>query len=121
MFYLGTSLWAWFFLGGLWSDYYQNWPFWKQFLVILILPSLFLLAIGKRLLLSLTKTLFVPVAFWASLYLTLPLLIYDFIFLHLFIGLSFEYLIDYWYLTFFTPMPFLILLPIAGALKRKQQ
>jgi hypothetical protein len=45
---------------------------------------------------------------------SIPFLFYDFVYLRLFKGLAFSYLLDYWYLTSFSIVPW-VLFPWAAA------
>lgn len=118
LFYLSTTLWTWFFIGGLWSNYYQNLSSSSKIVFLLILPSFCLQISGKALLKSLTKDKFFYASIVCSMYFSLTFLTYDFIYLKLFLKKDLSYLFNYWYLTLFTPIPFLILLPIGYRLDR---
>jgi hypothetical protein len=117
--HMSTSFWTWFFLGGLWTNYYQDLTFINAFIFDTIFPSILLIITGKGLLKSLTKTNYLKAAVICASYLAFVLLIYDFIYLKLYLGKDFSYLVDYWYLTFFTPIPYLILLPIGHQLDKQ--
>lgn len=116
--YLSTTFWTWFFLGGLWTNYYQDLTFSNALLFVVILPAVILLLVGKGLLKSVTKTNYCKAAVVCASYFAFVLLAYDFIYLKLYAGKGFAYLIDYWYLTFFSPIPYLILLPIGYRLDK---
>ena len=118
--YLSTTFWTWFFLGGLWTNYYQNLSFINALVFVIIFPTIIMIWIGKRLLLSITKNNYFKAAFVCSSYFAFVLLIYDFIYLKLYLGKSFYYLIDYWYLTFFAPIPYLVFLLIGHRLDKKR-
>lgn len=110
--YLSTTFWTWFFLGGLWTNYYQDLTFINSLIFVVILPTIILTLVGKGLLKSITKINYFKAAVICASYFAIVLLTYDFIYLNLYLGKSFNYLVDYWYLTFFSPIPYLILLPI---------
>lgn len=114
--YLATSFWTWFFLGGLWSDYYQTWPFIQTFIIVYIAPSVFMVVIAKGMLRSITKKNYFKASIIAACYLGFTLLAYDIIYLVLFLHKDISFLWDYWYLTFFTPIPFIVLLPLGRKL-----
>jgi hypothetical protein len=61
------------------------------------------------------------VAIICATYFTIVLMIYDFIYLKIYLGKSIYYLIDYWYLTIFSPIAYLILLPIGYNLDKHKQ
>lgn len=114
--YLSTTFWTWFFLCGLWTNYYQDLSALNALLFVVVLPSIMLALAGKGLLKSITKTNYFDSSVICASYFAFVLLLYDFIYLKLFLNKSIDYLIDYWYLTFFSPIPYLILLPIGHQL-----
>jgi hypothetical protein len=123
IFFITTSFWTYYFLGGLWSDYYQTWPFYKTLIIVDIIPIFFLFIIGKLYLKPFTRNLIGNQIIIASLvvafHTSIPLLVYDFIYFVLFLNKGESYLLDYWYLTFFSIIPWIIF-PIMGYLiKRK--
>jgi hypothetical protein len=119
--YMSTSFWTWFFLAGLWTNYYQDVTFINAFIIGILLPSIILIVTGKGLLKSITKTNYLKAAVISASYFGFVLLTYDFIYLKLHLGKDFSYLTDYWYLTFFTPIPYLILLPIGHQLDKRSK
>ncbi|WP_370088305.1 hypothetical protein [Ekhidna sp.] len=122
LFYCATSFWTFFLLGGLWSDYYQQWGFFQQLIIVDLLPTLLLIRLGKGLLLSMAKGDKInQVAWWMSVYFSVPFLIYDYIYLVLYQGKDWIYLLDYWYLTFFTFIPWIIFPSMAFIYGRREQ
>lgn len=117
--YLSTTFWTWFFLGGLWTNYYQDLSLTSAIIFGVIFPSILLLLTGKGLLKSITKINYFKAAIVSASYFTIVLSTYDFIYLKLYLGKSIYYLIDYWYLTIFSPIAFLILLPLGYNLDKK--
>jgi hypothetical protein len=117
--YLTTSFWTWFFLGGLWTNYYQDLSLINAILLGVIFPSSLLALTGKGLIKSITKNNYFKASVICAFYFAFVLMIYDFIYLKLFLGKSYAYLIDYWYLTIFSPIAFLILLPIGYNLDKE--
>jgi hypothetical protein len=117
--YLSTTFWTWFFLGGLWTDYYQDLSLTNAIIFGVLFPSILLLLTGKGLLKSITKVNFFKAAIICASYFTIVLSTYDFIYLKLYLGKSIYYLIDYWYLTIFPPIAFLILLPMGYNLDKQ--
>ena len=117
---LATTLWTFFLLGGLSSEYYQTWPFLKTLLVVDIIPGVALIPIGYYVLKDIIAHDFILAAFWASFYASVPLIIYDYLYIavHLNVGMSF--LKTHWYLTAFYFVPWLIL-PLVGSYISKQQ
>jgi hypothetical protein len=117
--YLSTTFWTWFFLSGLWTNYYQDLSITNAIIFGVIFPSTLLFLTGKGLLKSITKVNYFKAAIICALYFTIVLSTYDFIYLKLYLGKSIHYLIDYWYLTIFSPIAFLILLPLGYNLDKK--
>lgn len=119
--YLSTTFWTWFFFGGLWSNYYQDLTFTNALIFVVLFPTIILTVLGKGLLESVTSSNFFRASIISASYLSFLLLFYDFIYLKLHLGNSFNYLVDYWYLTIFSPIPFVILLPIGRHLDRREK
>jgi hypothetical protein len=116
--YLTTTFWTWFFLGGLWTNYYQDLSFTNAVLLGVLFPTSILVLTGKGLLKSIAKSNYFKAAIICATYFTVVLMTYDFIYLKLYLGKSSHYLIDYWYLTIFSPVAYLILLPIGYSLDK---
>ena len=116
---LSTTFWAWFFLGGLWTNYYQDLSFANALIIVVIFPSIILALVGKGLLKTVAKTNYFKAAVISASYFAFVLLFYDFIYLKLYLGKGPNYLLDYWYLTFFSPIPYAILLPIGHQLDKE--
>jgi hypothetical protein len=119
LFCLSTTFWTWFFLGGLWTNYYQDLSFTTALVVVVIFPSIILALVGKGFLKAVTRINYFKAAVIGASYLAFVLLSYDFIYLKLYLGKGLNYLVDYWYLTFFSPIPYLILLPIGHQLDKE--
>jgi hypothetical protein len=117
--YLSTTFWTWFFLGGLWTNYYQSLSSLNALIFVVILPTIILTLVGKGLLKSITKNNYFKAGVICASYFAFVLLAYDFIYLKLYVGKGIYYLVDYWYLTFFSPIPYLILLPIGHHLDKQ--
>jgi len=123
VFFITTSFWAYYFLGGLWSNYYQTWPFLKTLIIVDIIPIFFLLFIGKIYLKPFTRNLkggqIIIASLAVAFHTSVPLLVYDFIYFVLYLDKDPGYLLDYWYLTFFSIIPWIVF-PVMGFLiKRK--
>lgn len=82
-------------------------------------PSVILALVGKGLLKTVAKTNYFKAAVISASYFAFVLLFYDFIYLKLYLEKGPNYLLDYWYLTFFSPIPYLILLPIGHQLDKE--
>lgn len=124
IFFIATSFWAFYFLGGLWSDYYQTWPFVKTLIIVDIIPVLFLFYPGKIFLKPFTRNLkgnqIIIASLGVAFQISIPLLVYDFIYIVLFLNKGAHYLLDYWYLTFFSVIPWIIFPAMACIIKRKR-
>lgn len=117
-FCLTTTLWTFFFLGGLWSNYYQKWPWYWQLIIVDWIPIVILIYRAPQLVMQAIETSPMRAALWLAFYFSVPFLAYDFIYLHLFKGLHFSYLANYWYLTAFSVVPWIVFPLIAVGLKR---
>lgn len=124
IFFIATSFWTFYFLGGLWSEYYQTWPFIKTLIIVDIIPVFFLFYLGKIFLKPFTRNLEANQVIIASLGVafqtSVPLLVYDFIYIFLYLNKGTRYLLDYWYLTFFSIIPW-ILFPVMACMINKQR
>jgi hypothetical protein len=120
LFYTATSFWTFFFLGGLWSDYYQNMSFVSQLVFIFILPAFLLTAFGSKLIRTININASAGHSLIAALYFVIPFQTYDFIYIYIYQGKSILYLLDYWYLTFFSLIPILVFPLIAYFIRLKK-
>ena len=112
---LGTTCWTLFFLGGLGSNYYQDWPWPLVVVVLLVLPSAAFVALVRQLGHGLLSAL--PprrAAGWVALYLTLPLLAYDCVYLGWHEQRGASFLVSHWYLTAFYAIPWILALAFGG-------
>ena len=76
-----TTLWTYFLLGGLSSDYYQTWSFVKALFIIDIIPGIALFPVGYYVHKMMTGYDFLAVSFWVAFYASVPLLVYDYLFI----------------------------------------
>jgi|Deesub1362B_J571_1020462.scaffolds.fasta_scaffold02187_9 hypothetical protein len=93
-------VWFIFLLGGLPSDYYQGWSFSAQvwlcvfaFFLILPLTCIILLKIWKK--------NYLKSSLWIAFYASVPVALYDYIYVGLMKGLGHSYIFSHWYLTIF--------------------
>jgi hypothetical protein len=105
--YLVTSFWAWFFLGGLWSQYYQAWPPWAQLVVVDLVPAGAMIGMGPTLIRRADPAHPMRAALVVAAYFSIPFLLYDFIYIGLYLDKPWSYLLDYWYLTAFSAVPWM--------------
>ncbi len=115
LFYLATTFWTLFFLGGLWSDYYQTWPALLSLILIDAIPAALMIYLGPHLIRQTNVQAPVQAAWVVAFYFSVPFLVYDFIYLCLYLRHDLSYLLDYWYLTVFSVIPWLSF-PIIGYL-----
>lgn len=122
LFYLATTFWALFYLGGLPSNYYQDWPWPLSLVVILVLPSMGFLVLVRQLSRGLLACLEPRrVALWAALYMTLPLLVYDLIYLGWHERRGLHFVVTHWYLSAFYVIPWLLALVAPNRLNSRGQ
>ena len=114
-----TTLWAWFFLIGLWSNYYQQWGWVSQLVFIDIFPLALMVVLSKGLILLFKGYGLLKSSFLVAFYFSVPFLVYDYIYLVLYKGNGAEYFISYWYLTGFSVLPWFVF-PVKAKLMLKR-
>jgi len=113
LFYLVTSLWTFFLLGGLWSEYYQTWSIVQSLIIIDLIPATVMFLVGPSLIKRFSRQRPLYGSFFVAFYFSIPILVYDYIYIFLYLNKSYHYLVDYWYLTFFSFIPW-ISFPLTG-------
>ena len=73
-----TALWTWFFLGGLWSNYYKDWSFFYQLIVIDIIPCIIMAMFAPGFIKLLNKHKTLRASFFVAFYFSVPLIFYDY-------------------------------------------
>jgi hypothetical protein len=106
---MATTMWTAFLLGGLWSDYYREWPFWAQLSLIVVIPTFVLVAIVHFRTRRMTRPSTLAVACFTAFYFTAPYLAYDWLYLGLHQERGWSFLSSHWYLTAFYVTPWLTL------------
>jgi hypothetical protein len=106
-----TLAWLIFWLAGL-PDYYRQYS--HRFMVLFdaaILSPLWLVVYftAKKA----RKGIGLAVSLWLSFYITVPLFIYDLIYCGIYLGYGISFLWEYWYLTVYYILPWLIF-PVTG-------
>lgn len=91
--------WGSFVLLGL-PDYYQSWPFSAKVAICVAVTNLYI-PLAPFILKRMDNKDFVKNSLWLSFYLTLPLFIYDYVFIVLIGGDNLSFVFRYWYLSFF--------------------
>ncbi|MDX2143291.1 MAG: hypothetical protein SFV19_08045 [Rhodospirillaceae bacterium] len=112
-FTMATTMWTVFFLIGLPSNYYQGWPFAAQFGFVLTLPTLVLGVLGAMRFRPLPRARALGLAAVMALHFTVPLFVYDWIYLGQHRGLGWSFLASHWYLSWFYLIPWIELPLIA--------
>lgn len=113
---LGALVWLVFWIGGL-PNYYQQYSFATMFLFsVALVPTIALIA--WKVIGSTRVERRKQLGFWLSFYFTGPLLLLDYLYCGLYLSHGWHFLVDYWYLTAFYVLPWLILVPIAWVLAR---
>ena len=109
--------WLLFWIGGL-PDYYQQYS--TTFMILFdlaILPPIWLIVYrsikraksNRRLIISL----------WWAFYISIPLFVYDFIYVGIYLGHGMTFLWSYWYITIYYLLPW-FLFPLTGWLSEKK-
>jgi hypothetical protein len=115
LFYLATTCWTLFFLGGLWSDYFQTWPAWAAFVFIDVIPAAVLALLSVPIIRWMTPASPYKGAFWIAFYFTIPFFIYDFVYLGLHKKLGLSFIASHWYLSIFYLIPWLATFAVVRA------
>ncbi len=104
--------WAFFVLVGL-PDYYQSWSYGASVLTVIGVTILYI-PLGRLLIRKMfTTNDYFKNSIWLAFYLTVPLFIYDYIFIGIVIGEGIEYIPKYWILSFFY-FSFWVQFPLIG-------
>ena len=91
--------WGFFVLIGL-PDYYQSWSFSAKIIIWIAVTTLYI-PLTPLILKFIDRKDYVKNSLWLAFYLTLPLFIYDCIFIVVIGGDNLSFVFRYWYLTFF--------------------
>ena len=108
--------WLVFLLLGL-PDYYQDWPFGAKIGICIIVTAIYF-PIGDFILRRFSNPQHLINAGFLALYLTVPLFIYDYLYIVLIGGDDLTFVFRYWYLSFFY-FSFWIQFPLIGWLMGK--
>ncbi len=106
---MGVSMWTFFFIAGLPSDYYQRWGWPLQLAFIVAIPTYVLWLITKRKTARLSPGEATVRIAWTAFYFTAPFLILDVLYLGIHLGKGAEFLVSHWYLTAFYLTPWMTL------------
>jgi hypothetical protein len=115
LFCLATTWWTLFFILGLPSDYFQTTPIWLIILFGEIAPAIALCYfVWRRCSRTQSRAETWQRAAWIAFYMTVPLFIYDYLYLAIHQSRGWSFLLSHWYLTAFYVIPW-VLSPIIVA------
>lgn len=113
-----TAAWFLFWLAGL-PDYYRQYSTLTMVIFdILVLPPIWLAVYFSAKKARSGRAL--AVAWWLAFYITVPLFFYDLLYCGLYLGHGIGFVWDYWYLTVYYAIPWLIF-PLTGWWLEKQR
>ena len=92
--------WLSFYLLGL-PQYYQQWYLWAKIVIVFVVTGLYFPVTAYTLRSFWNDGRHLANSCWLTLYLTLPLFVYDYLLLACYKGLGIGFVVPYWYLTFF--------------------
>ena len=121
IFCMATTMWTFYLLGGLSSEYYQTWPFWKSLVVVNIIPSILLIPLGYYVLKHIVQHHYMRTSLIIAFYGSIPLVIYDILYIGLHLNKGLFFFKDYWYLTVFYFVPWVIFPLIALKIKNEDK
>jgi hypothetical protein len=103
---LATLVWAGFLLAGL-PEYYRQYSteFMVAFDLVVLLP---ISVVFRRVLRRVPSGRRMQVALWIAFYFTVPLAVYDYVYCGLILGAGLRFLWEYWYLTVYYAIPWLL-------------
>jgi hypothetical protein len=117
LFIFVTIAWVLFWAAGL-PDYYQQYSTKTMILFDLAILPLIWLIIYKSVKRAKPGRALVASRWWAF-YISFPLFIYDLLYAGIFLGHGLNFLLDYWYLTVYYILPWLLFPPTGWLIDRK--
>ncbi len=99
LFAMSFVTWAFFVVLGL-PDYYQSWSFELKIAICIAVTALYF-PLTPFLLRRFENRAYARNALWLALYLTVPLFIYDYVYIVIIGGDDLSFVFRYWYLSFF--------------------
>lgn len=110
--------WLFFVIIG-WPDYYQSWSFNIKFIICILVTILYIPLVPYLLKRMFKEQAYFKNSLWLALYLTVPLFIFDVIYIIGFLGeQDLSFVAKFWYLTFFY-FSFWVQFPLIGLLMEK--
>ncbi len=116
---MAISMWTLFFIAGLPSRYFLDWPWLAQLTFITVIPTFILCWITWRRIVRGPMAAAAPRAWWTAFYFTAPFLALDTAYLGLHLRLGASFLASHWYLAAFYVTPWLTL-PILPLLRARR-
>lgn len=117
IFSLATTLWTFFLLGGLSSEYYQTWSFWPVFIIVDVFPTILIIPLGYYIMKYVVQHEYLRTSLLIAFYASIPLVIYDTIYIGFYLNKGLGFFVDYWYLTVFYFVPWIIMPLVAIKIK----
>jgi len=116
---LATTVWLGFLLGGL-PDYYKQYSteFLLGFLLLVLIPFSLVLYYVLR---GAAPRRRMSAALWIAFYFTVPLAVYDWLYCGVVLGRGIGFLWEYWYLTVYYVIPWLLAPAIALFVNRIEE
>lgn len=108
---LGLLCWLLFWVLGL-PAYYQEYST-VTMLGVSAVVTLGIVVVGLFVLRRTRPERRLTLAFWISFYFTVPLAVADFLYCGIYLGLGLHFFAQYWYLTAFYIIPWLVMVPLA--------
>jgi len=116
LFGLATLVWAGFLVAGL-PEYYHQYSFgWMvafDLFVLIPISVAFYVALGR-----VPSRQRMQVALWIAFYFTVPLAVYDSVYCGLVLGFGVRFLLEFWYLTVYYVIPWLLAPALVGLINR---
>jgi hypothetical protein len=112
----GTLTWAAFWVAGL-PNYYQQYPFSLVLVGTLLLVPLSAY-FGVKTLAAVRPERRFALGFWLSFYFTVPFALFDWLYCGVYLGHGTGYFAQYWYLTVFYFIPWVLFLPTGWWMSR---
>lgn len=112
LFCVATTWWTLYFIVGLPWDYFQQTPSWALWIFGVLVPTVLYWRFALR---RAAKKIAGAVAtlVWMAFYFTVPLLVYDYLYLAVHQSRGWSFLVSHWYLTIFYVIPWAVV-PLAN-------
>jgi hypothetical protein len=112
-----TVAWLLFWMAGL-PDYYRQYPT----TLMIVFDGVVLPPFGWVTWRSIRKSKHaIPSSLWLAFYITVPLFVYDFLYCGYYLGYGIRFVWEYWYLTVYYIIPWLILPPMGWWIDKQRE